>query len=43
MKLSNPKAQKTFESIKKLIKSATSLVNGFPKTTVAFKIGDQLQ
>lgn len=42
MRLTNPKAQATLERIKKLIKDIAILIDGFPKTTAAFKIAGQI-
>lgn len=42
MQLTNPKAQATLERIKKLIKEVAILIDGFPKTTAAFKIAGQV-
>jgi four helix bundle protein len=38
----NPKTQQTLNRIKYLIKEIATLVNQFPKTTVAFKIVNQI-
>jgi four helix bundle protein len=38
----NPKAEELLKRIKYLIKTIVGIVDNFPKTTSAFKIGEQI-